>query len=231
MKVGGRQSDPWRPPEAWECTSEEVVLTKTGLPKPLVPHLRPSSGQKPKSKSPTQEMTHLQRRIRRMEAASAKIVLERLKEEWTEMADASVYRELELEKQLWMLSALRSLNKAESAQSSDDCKTVVALGKAPGSTKLLSLYENHGMIHPDSASMTVSNTGTKHAPRSSLPSPLTLKFITSPPHPSHQVSILTFIHFPSQAQHYNFPMPATSSLPSMPSRLPLCCPPLRFLLS
>ena len=69
-----------------------------------------------------------------MEAASDKIVVERLKEEWVEVADASVYRELELEKQLWMLSALGFTNKL-SASPGDDPSVA---------TKFLSLYENQG---------------------------------------------------------------------------------------
>jgi hypothetical protein len=75
-----------------------------------------------------------------MEAASPKIILERLKEEWVEVADASVYRELELEKQLWMLSALRGLKKSGMTQET----------KVPpsGITKILSLYENHGKLFP-----------------------------------------------------------------------------------
>jgi hypothetical protein len=75
-----------------------------------------------------------------MDAASPKIVLERLREEWDGIADASVYRELELEKQLWMLSTLRSLSKNQDA---DAQSTLVP--STPG-TKVLSLYENHGKV-------------------------------------------------------------------------------------
>lgn len=73
-----------------------------------------------------------------MEAASPKIVLERLKEEWVHVADASVYRELELEKQLWMLMALRSLKRKNSLEE-------ILRAQASEPTKILSLYENHGM--------------------------------------------------------------------------------------
>jgi hypothetical protein len=74
-----------------------------------------------------------------MEAASPKIILERLKEEWVEIADASVYRELELEKQLWMLSAMRGLKKKSGM--TQETKVL-----PPGITKILSLYENHGKL-------------------------------------------------------------------------------------
>jgi hypothetical protein len=69
-----------------------------------------------------------------MEAASDKIILERLKEEWIEVADAAVYRELELEKQLWMISALRGFTKQSSKVLEGDM----------ASSKILSLFENHG---------------------------------------------------------------------------------------
>tara|TARA_B100001146_G_scaffold165381_1_gene146235 strand:+ start:211 stop:468 length:258 start_codon:yes stop_codon:yes gene_type:complete len=78
-----------------------------------------------------------------MEAASSKIVLERLKEQWVEVADASVYRELELEKQLWMLTALRTL---ENKSHSDEL--VMSAPSRP--RKVLSLYENHGMHYKQS---------------------------------------------------------------------------------
>ncbi|KAH8595901.1 hypothetical protein B0O99DRAFT_511189 [Bisporella sp. PMI_857] len=74
-----------------------------------------------------------------MEAAGFKIMLERLKEEWQEVADPSVYRELELEKQLWMLCAVRSLNK----QMKTGRTSMPFLENPLGSTKVLSLYENH----------------------------------------------------------------------------------------
>jgi hypothetical protein len=75
-----------------------------------------------------------------MDAASPKIILERLKEEWIGMADASIYRELELERQLWMLAALRALH-AEGTSGPDGQAVESA---ALASRKVLSLYENKG---------------------------------------------------------------------------------------
>lgn len=92
-------------------------------------------------KPPPPELSHLQRSIRRMESASPKIILERLKEEWLEVADASVYRELELEKQLWMLTALQGLKKKKSKGIIEQLKVVSLETNA---IKMLSLYENHG---------------------------------------------------------------------------------------
>jgi hypothetical protein len=97
----------------------------------------------PRQRPPPVELQLLQRNIRRMEAASPKIILERLKEEWVEVVDASVYRELELEKQLWMLSALRSLKKKSSMTHESDTNV-----PASSIAKTLSLYENHGRVLP-----------------------------------------------------------------------------------
>ncbi|KAH6667908.1 hypothetical protein B0J14DRAFT_488964 [Halenospora varia] len=90
------------------------------------------------------ELSHLQRQIRRMEAASPKIILERLKEEWVEVADASVYRELELEKQRWMLFALRDLkNKTSGSKLIRDASGGLDLDGRREGRKVLSLFENH----------------------------------------------------------------------------------------
>jgi hypothetical protein len=78
-----------------------------------------------------------------MEAASSKIILERLKEEWMGVADASVYRELELEKQRWMLFALRDLKTTRLSDCEDSRIIQVS---TTGATKVLSLYENHGKL-------------------------------------------------------------------------------------
>lgn len=56
-----------------------------------------------------------------------------------QVADASVYRELELEKQLWMLTALRAINRV--ARTRDASRVLTG---APEFGKMLSLYENHG---------------------------------------------------------------------------------------
>jgi hypothetical protein len=120
-----------------------VVVPKLLEPPRKTKEKRRDASEK-RQRLPPVEIQLLQRSIRRMEAASPKIVLERLKEEWVEVADASVYRELELEKQLWMLSALRGLKKSSMIP---DVKTNVP---ASGITKILSLYENHGKLHTES---------------------------------------------------------------------------------
>ncbi|CZR67390.1 uncharacterized protein PAC_17289 [Phialocephala subalpina] len=109
---------------------------------------------KERRKSPTTspEILQLQRSMRRMGAASKKIILERLREEWTEVADASVYRELELEKQMWMLTALRSLDgrrsldgvrPGEERSGSQQGEERRSSTSGIEGSKVLSLFENH----------------------------------------------------------------------------------------
>ncbi|KUJ21433.1 uncharacterized protein LY89DRAFT_577391 [Mollisia scopiformis] len=133
-------AETWKPPETWECPASSSDSSGCSLSPTAKTHPRPRRDiQKPRLKSPptSAEILHLQRSIRRMEAASKKIMLERLREEWTEIADASVYRELELEKQMWMLTALRSFDGRRSIDGSRCGTPVWHRGK------VLSLFENH----------------------------------------------------------------------------------------
>ncbi|TEY61337.1 hypothetical protein BOTCAL_0170g00030 [Botryotinia calthae] len=131
-----RRSDSWRPPETWACPAEETTSSVASLKSSGSRRRRKPRG---RNRSPSNsEQTHLQMNIRKMEAASNKIILERLNEEWMEVADASVYRELELEKQLWMLTTLRAINRIDRTR--DASRT---LNGAPQFGKILSLYENH----------------------------------------------------------------------------------------
>lgn len=141
----------WQPPDAWDCSPPDNSTLITEPPimfRPVQPTVldAPSRPAKPRrvdtpkakrSKTPTVEMEQLNRSIRRMEAASDWIILERLKEEWTKIADASVYRDLEQEKQLWMLTALRRRRVSQIQELAE-----------PGAAKVLSLYESHGKSSP-----------------------------------------------------------------------------------
>ena len=137
--VTARSQSPgtWQPPDAWDCAPLASLISKIPTsPIPTIPRSRNSEERSPAAS----DLAHIQRTVQRMEAASYKIVLERLKEEWLEVADPSIYRELELEKQLWMLSALRSLNKRKDPEQI----TSLSLKKSPNQSKVLSLYENYG---------------------------------------------------------------------------------------
>lgn len=84
-----------------------------------------------------------------MRAASPKIILERIREQWTDLADATIYRELEFEKQLWMLTGLKVLkSRIDKSGGTKEHDTVPLVG-VDGSciaTKALSLYENQGKL-------------------------------------------------------------------------------------
>lgn len=155
-----RSTDAWRPPDTWECPSTE--------PQPNAPETptRRVSRRKRLSSVPS-DLAHLRRNIRRMDAASHRIVLERLQEEWLEVTDASMYRELELEKQLWMLSALNNLSKK-----SDLSVQVAALSVVKGAgTRVLSLYENHGRHLPSCLHSSLTSHSICLISRSNLTSP------------------------------------------------------------
>jgi len=93
--------------------------------------------------------TPLQRNIRCVEAANSKIIPERIREEWTETDNLTICIEVEFEKHLWMLTALkylgkRSLNKPEDIGHREE---EIALTTEASSvlSKVLSLFENRSI--------------------------------------------------------------------------------------
>jgi hypothetical protein len=131
------------------------------------------------------ELTHLQKSIRKMDAASPKIILERLKEEWMGVADASIYRELELEKQLWMLAALRALYADDTSASPDEPSSLA-------SRKVLSLFENKGKS-TKRLSHSLCLQCFQHHHHFFQPQIQAWKFIISPPHHCSQSITRTFV--------------------------------------
>jgi hypothetical protein len=80
-----------------------------------------------------------------MQAANAKILLERLKEDWGDVTEEAC-RELEFEKKLWMHSALCGLVKKDASETylkSYDTEFKSDL-QLPQVVKKLSLYDDHG---------------------------------------------------------------------------------------
>lgn len=84
-----------------------------------------------------------------MEAASAKIILERLREEWEDVQDASIRKDMELDKKLWMLAGLKC-SLARKVSSDDVAGSARGPpGSAPSNRvvgRVLSLYEHQGIF-------------------------------------------------------------------------------------
>jgi hypothetical protein len=134
----------WRPPTDWECLSDDPDHSKPGGRSGIcIPQQSSNDDQAASSTGPT----HLQRQIRRMEAANLRIMLERIKEEWTEI-DVTTCKELEFEKHLWMLTALRYLGKRSlskpGAVGHHAEETALTMKASSVPSKVLSLFENQG---------------------------------------------------------------------------------------
>jgi hypothetical protein len=144
-EVSDKRRDTWKPPDDWECPSDEHDIANqfpVQTPNRLASRVQSSRS----SRSTTPRLTQMQRHIKRMEAATPKIMLERLKEEWTDIADASVYKELEFEKQLWMLTGLAYLKYRASGTRTCSYEIPSPAALPSGGTKVLSLYENQGWL-------------------------------------------------------------------------------------
>jgi hypothetical protein len=144
--VAGKPTELWKPPVDWECPSDDPDDTRldgrAGKRKPR------QLSQDDQVTSPTGQ-THLQRHIVRMESATPKIMLERIREEWTEVDDATIYKELEFERHLWMLTAIKYLSKGSANHSGAASRleeTALKKKASAGPSKVLSLYENQGKL-------------------------------------------------------------------------------------
>jgi hypothetical protein len=130
-----RNSDGWKPPDAWKCP--KTPTKDHALPESPV-LTSPWARKTWERKRTAIDITAVRRNLKRMEAASPNIMLERFTEELPDMNDPSIYMDLELEKQLWMLSALhRSKPQREYEQPSS---------RSLGPAKILSLFENQGLF-------------------------------------------------------------------------------------
>jgi hypothetical protein len=136
----------WRPPTNWDYLPNDPNSSQHGG-RPGVRVSRPLSDYVQTTSS--SYSTHLQQHIRRMEAANPKIILERIKEEWTEVED-TVYKELEFEKHLWMLTGLKYLAKrsvnTRKAVGDPEEQDIITKKTFSMTSKVLSLFENQGKL-------------------------------------------------------------------------------------
>lgn len=100
----------WKPPTGWDIGLSAVKEQLQEQEKQVAP-TRVLDGIAI-AQNTLLELTRFQRFIRRMETAGSKIILDRLKEEWHDPVDAEANEELQLEKQLWVLTAFQLQNLA-----------------------------------------------------------------------------------------------------------------------
>lgn len=145
-----------RPLSQWDCLSPRHVPSGMSM-------RQDSAGNKDSlAQNGISELSGFQRFIRRMESASPKIVLDRLKEDWPTSGD--IDEELALEKQLWLLTAFKM-------QGASNCGAAPKPQCATG--RILELYGNFSEVYQLSAlhpSQTVHFLTTEKKRSGTLPS-------------------------------------------------------------
>jgi hypothetical protein len=96
----------WRPPSDWNIVLPNSPIDDEEKKLPSAPTQEEATS----SRGNSVDLTRFQRFIRRMESAGPKIILDRLKEEWTNPVDDEMCEEMTLEKQLWVLTAFQLEN-------------------------------------------------------------------------------------------------------------------------
>ena len=131
----------WKPPEAWDVSPvpepATLAIATAGIPEKAI-EPEPSEAY-----SMSLDLNGMQRELKRMAAASPSIILVRLKEEWGKADDATLYKELEMEKKRWMLSALHNMDRNLEAESSRPSPSRLPTSRPP---KVLALHESQGML-------------------------------------------------------------------------------------
>ncbi|KAI8278718.1 hypothetical protein K4K59_009125 [Colletotrichum sp. SAR11_240] len=123
--------DAWKPPDAWDCSPAEVRT-------PMMDDVIDETPELETGLSLSMDLNGMQREVRRMAAASSSIRLLRLKEVWGDTNDASLYKELEMEKKRWMLSSLHNMDKPMDTDQTRNAPNKITPAKA---RKVLALYE------------------------------------------------------------------------------------------
>lgn len=131
----------WHAPESWNCSNPpaSVMIGPESEPSASAPSYYKQSSiahsQDEQSVSLSLNLSGMQREILQMAAASHETFLRRLTEEWGSSSDAALYKELEMEKKRWMLSALHSINPS----------TDRGVAQVPiADRRILAFFESHG---------------------------------------------------------------------------------------
>jgi hypothetical protein len=130
--------DAWKPPEAWDCNPPSEVGP------PTIDDIMEVPEALEEECSMSLDIHGMQREIRKMAAASPDVILFRLREVWRVSEDATLYKELEMEKKRWMLSALHNMDSPD-VDTSQPFEHKITAAKA---YKILALYESQGKFLP-----------------------------------------------------------------------------------
>ena len=131
-------TDGWKPPDTWACTPTTETFSST-MEDPV---------EEPSSQESTfpMEQNAMQREVTRLASESNSIRLLRLKGVWGTLSSPNSWKDLEVEKTQWMLSALYNMDqpadqeedRPDTAQdtNSDKPKKVLAFYETPGKSLL-----------------------------------------------------------------------------------------------
>ena len=128
LRFTNGNADAWRPPDAWDCPPQESKF----------PAIEDTISYSPNDDSTSMalDLAGMQREVKRMAAAGPRIVLLRLREEWGSSTDAALYKELEMEKKRWMLSALHNMDPPPNT----------GVKTEPKNQKILAFFETQGKL-------------------------------------------------------------------------------------
>jgi hypothetical protein len=136
LKFNPNNIDLWKAPDDWastptspsSLTSMEVTMVKKS---------------EVKESAPSMNLTNLQQELKMMLAASPSNILLRLREEWNCSGDAAHYKDLEMAKKRWMLSALYTcMGSGQSTISHNLSKgqNILALHESQGTKRIVNHY-------------------------------------------------------------------------------------------
>ncbi|KAK3325327.1 hypothetical protein B0H66DRAFT_615829 [Apodospora peruviana] len=137
--------DAWKPPDAWHCspTPEETALTTD--------YHAAEKNTTTTTDLISVDLEVMKNEIKKMAAACPQSILVKLNEEWGTVADPGFYKEVEMSRKRWMLSALDYLKdtnespEQDSHPSSKDEK-VLALFESQSTASYLAAFYSDGEI-------------------------------------------------------------------------------------
>ncbi|KAK0635689.1 hypothetical protein B0T17DRAFT_503195 [Bombardia bombarda] len=148
--------DSWKPPDAWKCNPVPVGERPTSASGDS--NRRATSGAQRFTKANATSAANacVDNEIRRMATASSKTILDKLKQDWGNANDPSIYKELEMEKTRWLRSALDNMYVAYAGEAVADQRILALFESAATVSYLASVYPMARITH-------LSTTPLSHA--------------------------------------------------------------------